>query len=59
MLTIYFIKSLIDGIKFTKKQQRQGCKDIAAQLVDDNNFIDVTKLKIEYYYFSQLYSNVN
>jgi alkaline phosphatase len=30
-----------DGYKFNKKTLNQGCKDIAAQLVDDNHFIDV------------------
>lgn len=31
----------MDGIKFTRKHQNQGCKDIASQLIEDNNFINV------------------
>jgi len=30
-----------DGKKFTDEHQNKGCKDIAAQLIDDNNFINV------------------
>ncbi|CAF1153410.1 unnamed protein product, partial [Brachionus calyciflorus] len=30
-----------DGEYFTLNQQLNGCKDIAAQLVDDNSYIDV------------------
>ena len=30
-----------DDYYFGAKQQQQGCKDIAAQLVDDNSFINV------------------
>jgi hypothetical protein len=40
-----------DGIKFTKKQQEEGCKDIAAQLIDDNNFIDVQNQKFNNFLF--------
>ena len=32
----------MDGYKFNLKIQKMGCKDIAAQLIDDNHFIDVT-----------------
>lgn len=30
-----------DGIKFTNKSFSQGCKDIAAQLIEKNSFINV------------------
>ena len=30
-----------DGDKFKLKQHEQGCKDIAAQLIDNNSFINV------------------
>ena len=35
-----------DGKRFTKKEHRQGCKDIAAQLVDENDFINVNNTKL-------------
>nr|UHN91762.1 AKP3 [Brachionus rotundiformis] len=31
----------LDDVKFTEHLRSQGCKDIAAQLVEDNNFINV------------------
>ncbi|RNA26010.1 alkaline tissue-nonspecific isozyme isoform X1 [Brachionus plicatilis] len=30
-----------DDIRFTQKLKSEGCKDIAAQLIEDNNFINV------------------
>ena len=38
-----------DGYKFTKKMHYQGCKDIAAQLVDENNFINVFIFYLTYF----------
>ena len=31
-----------DGKNFNQTYQDQGCKDIAAQLIEDNSFIDVS-----------------
>ena len=30
-----------DGKDFTEKEAKEGCNDIAAQLIDDNSFINV------------------
>lgn len=32
-----------DGEKFKQSDYDEGCRDIAAQLVDENSFIDVRK----------------
>lgn len=39
---MYFKKyEAFDGIFFNQTHQTNGCKDIAAQLIDDNSFINV------------------
>lgn len=30
-----------DGVKFTSKEHKEGCRDIADQLINENNFINV------------------
>ena len=33
-----------DGIHFNDTQHAEGCKDIAAQLIEENSFIDVINI---------------
>lgn len=44
-------ETLDGGIKgfMTLAEQQAGCRDIAAQLIDNNSFIDVIKYKLKIY----------
>ena len=37
-----------DGIKLTEQHYKDGCRDIASQLIDDNPFINVLRFLVKF-----------